>query len=441
MNFKGELIKNILFKAVNTLLTLAVTVLMVRLLGPTGNGFYSLFIANTAIITLIISLSLNSGLMYYTAKKQFSQTTLFNTAILILLIQLVLIIILGKIFEIVFGFSFYVNPGFSGIAFWGCTYLASLLLNGYVSAFFVGNKWFDRLNILTVLINVIFVLVFGIFFLKGFEINSENTVLVLKIYILLTAFQALLNVVVYLKEIKFRFTFSFLHLKQLKLVFTYAGVAFFCNLFQFFAYRMDYWFIDFFRNKEELGLYALASRLSQVLWMIPITIAAVVIPFTVTASVELKEKVKLVIRLLFNGYLMVGAILIFLSPVFIPFIFGSSFLGTVLPFIILLPGVIIFSINTVLAAYFAGINRLDINLKISFFCFLIILLGDFFLVPGFGKEGAAIASCLGYSFSGVYSLFVFSRQSQEGFKELLLIKRGDFRIVQNIFRDKLIING
>jgi O-antigen/teichoic acid export membrane protein len=69
MNFKNELLKNILFKGLNAFLSFIITVLMIRLLGAEGNGFYSLFIANTAIIALIISFSLNSGITYYVAKK------------------------------------------------------------------------------------------------------------------------------------------------------------------------------------------------------------------------------------------------------------------------------------------------------------------------------------------------------------------------------------
>ena len=435
MNFKKELLKNILFKGVNLLLSLAVTVLMVRLLGTKGNGFYSLFIANTTIIALVISFSLNSGLLYYTARNEFAPAVLFNTVIIILIIQLILVLIAERIFHAVFGFSFYADINYPGLAFWGCIYLGALFLNGYLTAIFIGNKWFDTLNVLTVIANIIFVIVFGYLLFKKNLFSFQHTMLILKIYILLIVFQALLNLVILLKKIRFSFRFTFLKLNECKRILTYAGIAFFCNFFQFLAYRMDYWFIDYFQDKEELGLYALASRLNQVLWLVPMTIAGVIIPFTVTASAELICKVKVILRLLFSGYIMLGIILAIVSPLIIPLIFGNSFYGTVRPFIILLPGVIIFSITTVLSAYFAGINRQDINFKISFFCFLVILLGDFFLVPKFGKEGAAIASCIGYTFSGLYSLAVFSRQSGWSFKELLLAKREDIATVKNIFSE------
>jgi O-antigen/teichoic acid export membrane protein len=280
-------------------------------------------------------------------------------------------------------------------------------------------------------------MVFSYLLYKNKPYGIEHTLLILKVYVLLIVLQTVLNLIILLKKIKYRFNFSYLKLKEFKLVFMYAGIAFFSNLFQFLAYRMDYWFINYFNNKEELGLYALASKLSQVLWLLPMAVAAVIIPFTVTHSGELIDKVKSIVRLQFNGYILLGIILAILSPIFIPIIFSHSFSGTVLPFIILLPGVIIFTTTTILAAYFAGINRQDINLKISFFCFFTILAGDIILVPRFGIEGAAIASSIGYALSGFSSLYVFSKQSGLSFKELLWVKKTDFILVKNIFTQKI----
>ena len=142
-------------------------------------------------------------------------------------------------------------------------------------------------------------------------------------------------------------------------------------------------------------------------------------------------------RLQFNGYILLGILLAIASPFFIPLIFSSDFAGTILPFIILLPGVIIFTLTTILAAYFAGINRQDINLKISFFCFFTILLGDLFLVPAFGIKGAAVASCIGYSLSGITSLYVFSKKTGDNFKQLLIVKKKDYFLIKNLFANKL----
>ncbi len=436
MSFKKELIKNVLFKVVNVLLSFGITVLIVRLLGTEGNGIYSLFMTNTAIIALVISFSFNSGLMYYSAKKVFSPSTLINSAFLILLVQVFIILTAEEIFRHVFGIALYLDVHSSEMAFWGCFYLYAVLLNGYVSAIFTGNKWFNTLNIFTVCANFIFLLVFGYLILQNHTNSIGYTIFILKAYISLVALQAAVSLVILLKKIKFTFNAGILKLNQLKLIFMYASVAFFSNLFQFLAYRMDYWFINFYSTKNELGLYALAAKLNQVLWLLPMTIAAVIIPFTVNASDQLLEKIKVIIRFQFNGYILLGILLVIVSPFLIPLVFGFDFKEAVYPFIILLPGVIIFTLTTILAAYFAGINRQDINLKISFICFFTILVGDFLLVPVYGKEGAAAASSIGYAISGFSSLYVFSKLSGWNFKELLGINKKDFTLIKNLLEYK-----
>jgi len=436
MNFKKELIKNILYKGLNVFLSFGITIVIVRLLGTEGNGVYSLFITNTAIITLVVSFGFNSGLVYYSAKRIFSPVTLINSSFLILLIQLIVIIIAEIIFTSAFSISLFSDVHSAEMSFWGCFYLFSVLLNGYVSAIFTGNKWFDILNLLGAASNFIFLLTFGYLLLQSHGNSMAYTIFIIKIFISLTALQSVVYLIVLLKKINFNFYADILKFKELRLIFMYAGLAFFSNVFQFLAYRMDYWFINIYRSKDELGLYALASKLNQVLWLLPMTIAAVIIPFTVASSEEIAEKVKTILRLQFSGYVVLAVFLLILSPFFIPFIFGIDFIDAVYPFIILLPGVIIFTLTTILAAYFAGINRQDINLKISFFCFFTIFIGDLILVPKYGMEGAALASCIGYTFSGVSSLYVFSKLSKSNFKELLIFRKKDFSSVKNLFPSK-----
>ncbi|MGN6343012.1 MAG: oligosaccharide flippase family protein [Ginsengibacter sp.] len=436
MNFKKELIKNILYKGLNVFLSFGITIVLVRLLGTEGNGVYSLFITNTAIITLVVSFGFNSGLVYYSAKRIFSPVTLINSSFLILLIQVIVIIIAEIIFTSAFSISLFSDIHSAEMSFWGCFYLFSVLLNGYVSAIFTGNKWFDILNLLTAASNFIFLLIFGYLLLQGHGNSMAYTIFIIKIFISLTALQSVVYLIVLLKKINFNFYADVLKFKELRLIFMYAGLAFFSNFFQFLAYRMDYWFINIYRSKDELGLYALASKLNQVLWLLPMTIAAVIIPFTVASSEEIAEKVKTILRLQFSGYVVLAVLLLLVSPFFIPFIFGIDFIDAVYPFIILLPGVIIFTLTTILAAYFAGINRQDINLKISFFCFFTIFIGDLILVPKYGMEGAAVASCIGYILSGVSSLYVFSKLSKSNFKELLILRKKDFSSVKNLFPAK-----
>ena len=72
-----------------------------------------------------------------------------------------------------------------------------------------------------------------------------------------------------------------------------------------------------------------------------------------------------------------------------------------------MPGYIFFCFTIILAAYFAGKNKLLVNLMGSSICLAVILVLDLWLIPSIGMKGAAIASTVGYSVSGLYSLFVY----------------------------------
>lgn len=437
MNFITELIKNVLFKGVNVILSFAITIILVRLLGTEGNGIYSLLIANVTIISLVISFSLNSGLSYFIAKAQFPIVAIFNTLIIITVFQIVTVVVLEQIFIALFGVSFFLDTSFPGLTVWGSLYVLAVLLNGYFSAMFSGKKWFDHINIITVFINIFSLILFGVLYFKNPTITFDHTIWILKIFIGISLAQALLSTCIFLIKIKYRPSSQLLSLGQTKQIIAYAGIAFFSNLFQFMAYRMDYWFIDFYWNKEELGLYALASKLGQVMWLLPMTIAAVIVPFTVTDTHQAEGKIKSLIRILLNGYILLAILLVFISPVLIPWIFGENFIGSVQPFLILLPGIVFFLMTTILAAYFAGIRRLDINLTISIACFVIIMVGDFLLVPSLGKVGAGIASSIGYSISGFASLYYFSKMTQNNMLDLLLFKKSDFSSMKEFIAQKM----
>ena len=86
------------------------------------------------------------------------------------------------------------------LSYWGWLYLFGVLLNSYVTAFFTGNKWFDTLNILTVVTNIIFIIVFAYLLSENNSHDIDHTLLVLKSYILLIFLQAMINLFFYYQK-------------------------------------------------------------------------------------------------------------------------------------------------------------------------------------------------------------------------------------------------
>ncbi len=120
----------------------------------------------------------------------------------------------------------------------------------------------------------------------------------------------------------------------------------------------------------------------------------------------------------------------------IPLFFGESFFESLSPFVNLLPGYLLFSVNILLAAYFAGINRLRINFIGSTICFLLVLLLDLWLIPLYGMAGAAIASSVAYAAATFYSIFQFISITGKSVKEIFILHKDDWRMVKELFQKR-----
>ena len=119
---------------------------------------------------------------------------------------------------------------------------------------------------------------------------------------------------------------------------------------------------------------------------------------------------------------------------FIPFFFGKEFHNSILLLRILLPGVILFCVATVLAAYFAGQNKLNINLGGSLLCLAVIVILDLLLIPSMGMKGAAIASSIGYGLTGVYFTGMYCFSKKTAVYKLFIPAAKDWKYLAGLFR-------
>jgi len=185
--------------------------------------------------------------------------------------------------------------------------------------------------------------------------------------------------------------------------------------------------VEYFRGEKELGWYAFASRLAQAFWMLPILFAGMLFAQVARKKEAYKtEEMLLFMRIFFCINIVAGVLSFLVLPFIVAFIFGDLYNESILPFRILLPGVILFCNTTILAAYFAGKNFLRINLAGSTICFISILAADLLLIPRFGMKGAAIASSVGYSLSCIFSVTVYCRQTGTPIGHLFYPRAGDW---------------
>jgi Na+-driven multidrug efflux pump len=116
---------------------------------------------------------------------------------------------------------------------------------------------------------------------------------------------------------------------------------------------------------------------------------------------------------------------------FLPSIYFDGFLSL----LIMTPGYLVFTITTMLAAYFSANRLLKINLVGSVLCCILMILLDLLLIPVMSYKGAAIANLIAYSITTAYFIFSSISVMNVSFKDFFEIKKSDF----DLFSGKILI--
>jgi O-antigen/teichoic acid export membrane protein len=164
-------------------------------------------------------------------------------------------------------------------------------------------------------------------------------------------------------------------------------------IIQFFNYRLDAFLVNFFLGTLSVGLYVMAVNLVEILWLLSTSMASVLLP-TVAAQHEHSKKILVKAAMASFGVTVVGGIVAFvIAPPLIVLLFGKDFAGSVAPFLILLPGIMIF------------------NTAIAFVSLIFTVVLDLVLIPRIGIAGAAFASSVSYTVTSLMSLVIFIKLS------------------------------
>jgi O-antigen/teichoic acid export membrane protein len=395
-------------------------------MGANGYGFLSLLIANASLFNLISSFGIESGITYHIATGKYSLNRVVSVIIIFLIIQIFMLFIIQLILSqsskktlfleehIPFAFGFII------------VFIISLSLIDKFTAVYNGNRLFKLFNQVILYSNA---LILGLFTIIYFFFPANNPGLYIQVYVASYFFQAVILVFFYYSN-----NTSILR-PQTQITggrnfFNYSMMAFVTNVIQFLAYRIDYWFINYYYGEEHLGWYALSVRLAQLFWIMPLLFGGVLLPVIAFDNfTEIKTKIRILIRMLNYCNLILGLFFFLAGNWFIPFVFGVEYYNSITPLKILLPGVILFSMATILAAYFAGVNKLKVNFYGSLICFTLILILDLLFIPRYGQIGAAIASGIGYGVTAFYFLIVFTKTTQLPLSSFFSFSLSDFQTV------------
>lgn len=402
----------------------ATTIILARILGPTDRGVYALVILIPTILWVLGTLGIEVANVYYSANRQYDLSHIASNSLIVGIgVGLVMMFLLWGASTTTLFQDFLEDKGIQAIYFWiALIALPFLLLYGFFSKILLGKEEIVKYNSLSI---VQYLLQFALIvaMLAVFSNNLLGTVVA---YTIATVAVALLAIVMVWKSSWDKVSFN---RDLLKNSIRYGGLGYIGNTAQYLSYRLDLFLIAYFLNPTAVGFYSIALGVTERLWLIPSSLSQVLFPRISASSDEQANELtpKVARHTLFIVLVSAILLLILVKPL-VWLLFGESFLPSVTPLIILLPGTIALSISKIISSDLSGRGLPSFGAVSSTVALVVNLILNLFMIPRLGIAGAALSSTISYSLATTILIVAFVRVTKTSLADILLLRLTDLRV-------------
>ncbi len=171
------------------------------------------------------------------------------------------------------------------------------------------------------------------------------------------------------------------------------------------TFRVDSLILGALVGARELGMYAVAVNVAEMLLYLPTAIASVLLPMSSARADDRLVARSFMLALVTTA---LGAAVVFaVAPVIIPLVFGDAFEAAIGPLRILAFAMIGMALRKVVAAELAARRLQRRAAAVAIATFALVMVLDLLLIPRFGASGAAWASLGAYVAGGAAIWLVF----------------------------------
>jgi O-antigen/teichoic acid export membrane protein len=174
--------------------------------------------------------------------------------------------------------------------------------------------------------------------------------------------------------------------------------------------RLDFTIVAAFIGPSALGVYAIASRYSELLRLPGLAMNYVLYPRYASAHPsDARRDTAGALRRMGLIPVLLALPMAIMAPFVLPFAYGAKFSGAVVPSWILLVGLSGCGITGIVMAFLFASGRPGLSSAAQGVGVAVTVLLDLTLIPRFGVSGAAVASALAYLITTAMLLFFFRR--------------------------------
>jgi O-antigen/teichoic acid export membrane protein len=434
MVLKKSIVQNFSSQFFSVIIGLVISIISAKVLKAEGRGELSMYNNGLGIVSAWVGLSLASAVVYFLGSRKISENKIIYSSFIYNLLSSIILFV----FLVYIGNTDYSSKVFTkninGVE-WALMFSINYFViqsNSILTSVLQVNKGFGMISKVNIILNISNLILY-IIILNYENYNGLHFIIFGSL---------MLNIVVmffYLYKIGLKkiSKFSVLNKNEFKLIISFVLIVYLSNSIQILNYKLDLWFVKNYHGEAESGVYSLAANLSQMLWILPNAIAAVLFTF-LSKSNDIKEKIELTIL-----YSKVTLILIvpisfcfyFFLKYMIPIFYGDEFLSSIDMIFYLLFGTVPFVITTVIASFYASCNKLLVNFYTSLIGLLLAFFFYFILIKKFGGIGASLTSVISYVSSTVFITLHFFKTNHIAYSKIFITK-SDIEIFKKNFRWK-----
>lgn len=272
-----------------------------------------------------------------------------------------------------------------------------------------------------------------VFLIYIFKIKSLN------IALLLLSIDDLIIICGTFKSYKFKVNFKNLNNKiKIKNIYKLAFTSMLMNLMISLNYSLDVIFLKKMTSNSLVGLYGVGIQLANMFWIIPDAFKDVIA--NKTARKDSVEEIVLVIKMCIYIALIIIIIFIIFGKKIICFMYGSEFVDSYIPTVILFFGCICMIIYKLIhPLYIAKGKQLKVLIILTV-SVVINVISNIIVIPKYSIYGAALSSVLSYSVCGGLFLYVFSKEYSIRISDILVFKKEEIIKITKILKKKIYIS-
>lgn len=403
-------------------LAMIASIIIARSLGPEGRGTYALVVLLPALLIAVSNLGIGFSNNYYSAVGKYKLSSLVGNSV-------VLAGIIGGLVTAAFMIFWHVSP-FDMFPEVRTIYITAAmgtvplyLLDSYLAGILIGKLKIMQINLVAILSSLIKLLgvTILILVLKGGILYLVLLTIGVQVIISLSYLAILRK----MTKLSFRFEFEIF-----KGIISYGVKSHIANTSTFLHYRADQFMVAYFLGVTQLGYYAVAAPIVELVFFIPRVINRIL--FSEVAGSIPERGADLTARVARHLVLVSLPLCLCIgagAKLLVGILYGGQYLPAVAPLLILLPGVFLLSFAGTLSSYISGTGNVIFESYGSFGALALNIFLNLFLIQSMGISGAALATTISYSFLFLYTAVIFCRLSRMSVRDILVPRRSDITLL------------